>query len=102
MELDTHGGDERTQHQDHHSIQPCKNKNINSGTSYQQQCGYFITRKKELTCLLVLFRRDLIKQLKEWQTAGDKIILFMDHNKHMTEGVLGKALGGGQRRIGLA
>jgi hypothetical protein len=25
--------------------------------------------------------------------AGDKIILFMDHNKHVTKGVLGKALG---------
>ena len=71
----------------------CKNKNVNSCTSYQQQCWYFITRKKDLTCLLVLFRRDLIKQLKEWQMTGDKIILFMDHNKHMTKGALGKALG---------
>ncbi len=25
--------------------------------------------------------------------AGDKTILFMDHNKHVTEGALGKALG---------
>ncbi len=72
---------------------PCKNKNVNSGTSYQQQCRYFITRKKDLTCPLVFFRRDLIKQLKQLQTAGDKIILFMDHNKHMTAVVLGKALG---------
>jgi hypothetical protein len=28
---------------------PCKNKNINSGTTYQQQCRYFITKKKDLT-----------------------------------------------------
>jgi hypothetical protein len=40
---------------------PCKNKNINSGTSYQQQCRYLIRRKKDLTFPLVLFRRDLIK-----------------------------------------
>jgi hypothetical protein len=24
---------------------PCKNKNVNSGTTYQQQQGYFITKK---------------------------------------------------------
>ncbi len=75
------------------AYKPCKNKNVDSGTSYQQQRRYFITRKKDLTCPLVLFRRDLIKQLKEWQTAGDKIILFMDHNKHVTKGALEKALG---------
>ncbi len=72
---------------------PCKNKSVNSGTSYQQQRRYFITRKKDLTCPLVLFRRDLIKQLKEWQTAGDKIILFMDHNKYVTKGALEKVWG---------
>jgi hypothetical protein len=55
---------------------PCKNQNVNLGTSYQQQCRYFITRKKDLTCPLVFFRRDLIKQLKEWRAAGDKIIFI--------------------------
>ncbi len=29
---------------------------------------------------------------KKWREAGDKIILFMDHNKHVIEGNLGKAL----------
>jgi hypothetical protein len=72
---------------------PCKNISVNSGTSYQQQRGYFITKKKDLTCLLILFRRDLIKQLQQWQEAGEKIILFMDHNEHVTKGALGKALG---------
>jgi hypothetical protein len=71
----------------------CKNENLISGTSYQQQWRYFITRKKDLTCLLILFRRDLTKQLQKWQEAGEKIILFMDHNEHVTEGALGKALG---------
>jgi hypothetical protein len=60
---------------------------------YQQQRGYFISRKKDLTCPLIPFRRDLIKQLQQWQEAGEKIILFMDHNEHVTKGALGKALG---------
>jgi hypothetical protein len=76
---------------------PCKNKNINSGTSYQQQQRYFNTRKKDLTCLLVLFRRDLINQLQQWQEAGEKIILFIDDNEYVTKGALRKALGDGDK-----
>jgi hypothetical protein len=72
---------------------PCKNKIVNSGTTYQQQRRYFIKRKKDLTCPLVLFRRDLIKQIKKWQESGVRIILFMDHNEHVTNGPLGKQLG---------
>jgi hypothetical protein len=71
---------------------PCKNKNVNSGTTYQQQWHYYITKRKDLTCLLILFRRNLVKQLQKWRAAGDKIILFMDHNEHAIEGNLGKAL----------
>ena len=71
---------------------PCKNKNVNSGTTYQQQRHYFITKRKDLTCPLILFRCDLVKQLQKWREAGDKIILFMDHNEHVIEGNLGKAL----------
>jgi hypothetical protein len=59
---------------------------------YQQQRQYFITKKKDLTCPLVLFRNHLLKQIKEWQTKGDRIILFMDHNEHVINGQLGKAL----------
>jgi hypothetical protein len=33
-----------------------------------------------------------VKQNKEWHPAGDRIILFMDHNKHMINGPLGKEL----------
>jgi hypothetical protein len=67
-------------------------KNTNSGTNYQQQRSYYITKRNYLTCLLILFRRNLVKQLQKWRAAGDKIILFMDHNKHAIEGNLGKAL----------
>jgi hypothetical protein len=65
---------------------------INSGTTYQQQHRYFITRKKDLTCPLVLFRKQLTKQITEWHMGGDRIILFMDHNEHVINGPLGKAL----------
>jgi hypothetical protein len=71
---------------------PCKNTSINSGTTYQQQRRYFITRKKDLTCPLVLFKKQLTKQITEWCTGGDRIILFMDHNKHVINGPLSKAL----------
>jgi hypothetical protein len=71
---------------------PCKNKNVNSGTSYQQQRCYFIMKKKDLTCPLILFRKHLIKHLKQCCMSGERIVLFMDHNKHVIEGPLGKAL----------
>ncbi len=45
---------------------PCKNKNVNLGTTYQQQRQYFITKKKDLTCPLVLFCKHLLKQMKGW------------------------------------
>jgi hypothetical protein len=50
-------------------------------------------RKKDLTCPLALFQRDLIMQIKKWRELGDKIILFMDHNKHIIKGPIGKDLG---------
>jgi hypothetical protein len=70
----------------------CKNKNVNLGTSYQQQQGYFITKKNDLTCPLIMFCKNLIKQLKLWRAAGDRIILCMDHNKHAVDGALGNGL----------
>ncbi len=57
---------------------PCKYKNPNSGTTYQQQRRYFITKKKDLTCPIILFRRQLIKQLKQWRSGGDRIALFIE------------------------
>jgi hypothetical protein len=72
---------------------PCKNKAVNSGTTYQQQRWYYITKKRDLTCPRKIFWRDLIKQMKSWREAGDRIILFMDHNEHVTNGPLGKELG---------
>jgi hypothetical protein len=72
---------------------PCKNKNMNSWTSYQQQRRYFKTKKKDLTCPLILFRKHLVRQIKQWQASGDRIILCMDHNEHVTNRPIGKELG---------
>ncbi len=71
---------------------PCKNKNVNSGTSYQQQRRYFIMKKKDVTCPLTLFRQHLTTAIRKWRAAGERIVLFMDHNQHVYNGALGKAL----------
>jgi hypothetical protein len=71
---------------------PCKNKNVNSGTLYQQQRRYFIMKKKDLTCPLTLFRQHLTAAIRKWRAAGERIVLFMDHNDHVYDGALGKVL----------
>jgi hypothetical protein len=51
----------------------CKNTNTNLGTTYQQQRQYFITKKKDLTSPLVLFQEHLVKQIKKWRKARERI-----------------------------
>jgi hypothetical protein len=70
----------------------CKNNKKDSQTTYQQQRQYFITKKKDLTFPKKLFWLQLLQQLIKWRAAGDWIILFMDHNEHMYNGPLGRAL----------
>jgi hypothetical protein len=70
----------------------CKNNKKDSRTMYQQQCQYFIMKKKDLKCPSKLFWQHLSKQLQEWRAAGDQIILSMDHNEHTYDGPLGRAL----------
>ncbi len=71
---------------------PCKSGKANSGTSYQQQRRYFIMKKKGLTCPRTLFRQHLTAAIDKWRRAGERIILFIDHNEHVYDGTLGKAL----------
>jgi hypothetical protein len=40
----------------------------------------------------MLFQKHLVNQIKQWRAAGNRIILFMDHNKHVVTGALGTAL----------
>jgi hypothetical protein len=49
-------------------------------------------KKKDLTCPLTLFRQYLTTAIWKWRAAGDTIVLFMYHNEHVYDGVLGKAL----------
>ena len=49
-------------------------------------------KKKDLTCPLILFHRHFVKQLRQWKASRDRIVLFMDHNEHVIEDKLGKAL----------
>ncbi len=70
----------------------CKNTNANLGTTYQQQQQYFITKKKDLTSPLFLLWKHLVKQIKEWCKAGERIILFMNNNEHVINGPLGKEM----------
>ncbi len=71
---------------------PCKSRRINSGTLYQQQRRYFITKKKDLTCPQTLFRRHLTTAIAKRRDASERIVLFMDHNEHVYDGMLGKTL----------
>ncbi len=72
----------------------CRNSKKVSRTMYQQQRQYFITKKKDLTYQNKLFCQHLIHQLKTWRKEGNRIILFMDHNEHIYDGPLGRALAG--------
>ncbi len=70
----------------------CKNKKTDSRTTHQQQQQFYITKKNDLTCPNKLFQQHLISQLTQWRSDGERIILFMDHNKHTYDGPLGRAL----------
>ncbi len=92
MELDTFGWEEGHNTWIITAYSLCKNKKVNLGTSYQHQRHYFTTKKKDLTCPHILFLKHLIKQIKQWHAAGERNILFMDHNKHIIEGNFGQEL----------
>ncbi len=71
---------------------PCYNKNLDSSTSYQQHCRYFITKKGNLTCPRTKFREDLVAQLKKWHKEGDLVVVCLDANKHIYKKSIGRAL----------
>jgi hypothetical protein len=70
----------------------CKNMRKDSRTTYQQQRQYFIMTKQDLTCPNKLFQKHLVHQLKQWRLGGDRIVLFMDHNEHTYDRLLGRVL----------
>jgi hypothetical protein len=71
---------------------PRGNVKLNSGTTYQQNCRYFIMKDKDLTCPRKCFREDLIKQLEGWRSDGDRLIVCLDTNEDIYKKSIGKAL----------
>ncbi len=71
---------------------PCGSGKLNSGTMYQQQRRYFVTKVKDLTCPLKRFHDDLMRQLEKWHLEGDRLIVYMDANEDIYWKSLGKSL----------
>jgi len=71
---------------------PCGNGKLNSGTTYQQQRRYFISKDKDLTCPRKRFHDDLIRQLEKWRLDGDRLIVCMDANEDIYKKSIGKSL----------
>ena len=71
---------------------PCYNKKQGTGTSYQQQRRYFITKQKDTTCPRTKFRQDLVTQLQAWRDKGDRLIVCLDANQHIYKKCIGQAL----------
>lgn len=71
---------------------PSESGKLESGTTYQQQRIYLITKEKDLTCPQKCFHDDLIRQLKEWRLNGDHFIVCMDANEDIYRKSIGKSL----------
>ena len=71
----------------------CANRHSNSRTSYQQQRRFFIMHQQDhRTCPHTKFWEDLIKLLKTWCVAGDRIVVCLDANEDIYRKAIGKAL----------
>jgi hypothetical protein len=71
---------------------PCGNHKLNSGTSYQQQRRFFVTKKKDLTCPRKCFHDNLMAQLTKWREEGDQLVVCMDANKNIYKKLIGHSL----------
>jgi hypothetical protein len=63
------------------AYQPCGSKVRGLKTVYQQHVPYIQSRGLPLNPI-ELFDSDLSKQIREWRTSGERIVLLMDVNKH--------------------
>ncbi len=70
---------------------PCRSNRQDNSTSYAQQRRHQIWHYQDhVTCPRVKFREDLGKVLREWQAAGDRLIVCLDANKNIYTQALGK------------
>jgi hypothetical protein len=70
----------------------CGNSKLNSGTSYQQQRQFFITKQNNLTCPRKRFPDNLIAQLIKWREDGNHLVVCMDANKNIYKKLIGCSL----------
>jgi hypothetical protein len=68
---------------------PCANKKKDSGTVYQQHCRHLINKLGDNTCPWSQFWEDLLRQMRQWRWAGERLILCLDANKNIYLGKLG-------------
>ena len=71
---------------------PCSNKKVDSGTTYQQHRRYLIEKEKDLTCPRKRFREDLVRKLKEWRKEGNRLIVCLDANEDIYLESIGREL----------
>ena len=71
---------------------PCANKKTDSETVYQQHRRQLIQKLKDVTCPPARFREDLLRQMKQWQKDGERLILCLDAIENIYRGELGQRL----------
>ncbi len=72
----------------------CANKKKDSRTVYQQHCQHLINKLKDDTCPRSWFWEDLLREMRKWHRAGERLILCLDANENIYLGELGRELTG--------
>eukprot|EP00956_Cyclotella_meneghiniana_P027275 scaffold60862_cov41-Cyclotella_meneghiniana.AAC.5 len=71
---------------------PCKNNRQDSGTSYQQQRRYFISKEKKDDEPRTRFLADMTKVLTKWKEDGHRIVVCLDANEDVYKDIIGRTL----------
>ena len=66
---------------------PCGNSDSGVSTYYRQSLR-FIQKHGLRTNPKTMFRDDLLCLLRRWRTVGRRVMLMMDANEHVTEGIM--------------
>ena len=66
---------------------PCGSTTSKEETYYQQQIRYIDTKGPKTTPK-EMFRKDLLRQLQKQRSKEDRIVLMMDVNEDMLEGMM--------------
>ena len=77
---------------------PCGNKDSGDATYFKQNERY-IQAKGLRTNPKTMFREDLLALLRRWRRKGHRVVLMMDANEHVEEGVMCRQLRGDDLKI---